>query len=146
MCMLSQLQVSQTSTGEFVFTPQWDTPGPAGAGGRRLAGAGGGTVEQDFYYNASLGLIGEWEQSFNEVHAHGTCRESSPYGFSRPPADCSYFPPPASLSSSDNIYWPFTDPLHRHPCSFSPTAATVHHPLSSRHATYACPPPPTIHP
>lgn len=62
-----QLNVRRTAFGELEFNPEWNTPGPAGAGGRQLAGSGGGKVDESFYYLSELGFIGQLNQRLDAV-------------------------------------------------------------------------------
>jgi len=57
-----------TASGDSVLSPEWNTPGPAGAGRRNLAQAVSG-VSDTFYFNSSLGFIGQLEKNLDQVRA-----------------------------------------------------------------------------
>jgi len=54
---------STTETGELVFTPEWDTPRPDGAGRRQMSEA----FPSTFFYNESLGFVGQLEEQLEQV-------------------------------------------------------------------------------
>jgi len=57
-----------SATGEVVLSPEWDTPGPVGAGGRQLAGDIT-AADDSFFHNSSLGFIGQLDVRLGEVRA-----------------------------------------------------------------------------
>jgi len=54
---------STTETGELVFTPEWDTPRPDGAGRRQMSEA----FPSTFFYNESLGFVGQLEEQLEQA-------------------------------------------------------------------------------
>ncbi|KAL1498897.1 hypothetical protein AB1Y20_013419 [Prymnesium parvum] len=62
-----KLQVVQTASGEVILAPEWNTPGPAGAGGRVLAD--NSPSGDSFFHNSTIGFLGELEQRLAQIRS-----------------------------------------------------------------------------